>query len=72
MGYIIVAQQKSDTLKYYYHGNNRDGKPRFNWNIISIGTTYYLRVYKSKKTAERIAKQVQAKVKYYQVFVEEI
>lgn len=68
MGYIIVAQQKPDTLKYYYHGN-KNGKPQFYWNIWNTPSRY-LRVYQNKKTAERIAKQAQARVKYYQVFVE--
>lgn len=72
MGYIITAQVSPNATKFFYHGNDRNGKPQFFWNIWNCSNRYF-RIYKNKKTAERISKQVEYKMpENYKISVEVI
>ena len=71
MGYIITAQQEPPCIKLYYHGNNKDRKPQFYWNIWSMSTRY-LRIYKNKTMAENVMKRIAPKIKNYKLCIEEI
>ena len=42
----------ADGITYNYHGCDRLGKPQFIIGFASITTTFYWRVYKSRKVAE--------------------
>lgn len=44
---------------YIYHGwDNVSNKPRLYWNLCYTNKDEYPRVYKSRKTAERIAERI--------------
>lgn len=42
----------ADGITYNYHGCDRLGKPQFIVGFASFTTTFYWRVYKSRKVAE--------------------
>lgn len=48
--YSIVMEKNGIT--YNYHGCDRLGKPQFMMGYASFTTTFYWRVYKSRKVAE--------------------
>lgn len=42
----------ADGITYHYHGCDKLGKPQFITGFASFTTTFYWRVYKSRKVAE--------------------
>ena len=64
MRYSIVMEK--DGFTYNYHGCDKLGKPQFYYGIASLTTTYYWRVYKSRKVAENeLAKIIRRRAMWF-------
>lgn len=61
MRYSIVMEKNG--IPYHYHGCDKWGKPQFFYGIASLSTTYYWRVYKSRKVAEREMVKASVRIK---------